>query len=297
MRSPPPLPPASPIQGTGDSETYKVDLNAYRLAYELSKPAIVIPAGSTSKAVTLTARNDYDDLPDAGVTFPLSNHPAKYVTPSTTTATKWVSKGTSTAPTITITDDDELGQVTGVSAVQKTRGGNRAGGAVVRWTKVANATGYVVEWKTGTQIYDSSRQLRRPATSTLTTFPPPASPSARPTTSGSTPPSPGSDQGLPSDEIQATYGAWLDISTTTISIQEGASTSYTIKLGGQPSTTTTLLLAATSTDPALSTTTLNYTTLNWTAPADPTPQHHDVDLLDHHLGYRPDRHRHRRRRL
>ena len=99
------------VKNTSNVTTgYKVDLNAYRQAYDLGSPTITISAGSTTGTATLTAQNDYNDLANQGLTLTQLAHP---------TGTKWLSKGT-TDPTLTITDDDELGQVTGVTAVQKT---------------------------------------------------------------------------------------------------------------------------------------------------------------------------------
>ena len=67
---------------------YKVNVNAYRRAYDLGSPTITIAAGATTNTATLTAQNDYNDLANATVTLTLATHPAD---------TKWISKGT--APT------------------------------------------------------------------------------------------------------------------------------------------------------------------------------------------------------
>ena len=174
---------------------YKVDLNVYRLAFDLSATTITIDAGDTTGTVTLTAQNDYNDLANQRLTLAQLAHP---------TGTKWIAKGT-TDPTLTINDDDELGQVTGVAAVQKTDAvGNPAAGATVSWTKVDDATGYVIEWKTGTQIYDSTRRLVAGDVASYdipgTNLTPGTTYDIRVYATKS-----GSDHGLPSDKVSETY--------------------------------------------------------------------------------------------
>ena len=223
------------IDGTGNDKVYKVDLNVYRRAYDLSALKVAIPAGDVTGVVTLTAQNDYNDLPDATSTLALLTHP---------TMTKWVSTGT-TDLQITITDDDELGQVTGVAVAQKTdAGGNLIGGATVSWTKVTGATGYVVEWKSGSQLYDTSRQVAAGNVASIEI-------SAASLSPGTTydvrvyATKSGSDHGLPSDEVSATYKGQLVFDKTALTIDEATSTnvatsSYTVKLSVQPGTTTTV---------------------------------------------------------
>ena len=226
------------IEGTGNSKTYKVDLGAYRRAYDLGNPAVIVAEGDTTGTETLTAQNDYNDLANATATLTLVTLP---------TDTDWISKGTGTAPTLTITDDDELGQVTGVAVVQKTdTAGNLAGGATVTWTKVTGATGYVVEWKSGTEVYDTSRRL---VAGDVATYDVPASN----LTPGQTydtrvyATKTGADHGLPSDEVDFTYKGWLVFSETSVTIAEPSSGTatgtYTVKLSAQPAATVTVTLS------------------------------------------------------
>ena len=239
---------------------YKVNVDAYRRAYDLGSPTITIDAGATTNTATLTAQNDYNDLANATVTPTLATHPAD---------TKWISKGTGTAPSMTITDDDELGQVTGVTAVQKTdAAGNLAGGATVSWTKVTGATGYVIEWKSGTEIYDSSRRL---VAGDVATYDIPASS----LTPGTTyyirvyATKSGADHGLPSGEVTLAYTGWLVFApvAASLSITEPASGTatgtYTVKLGSQPSATVTVALTrgadSSSDDPTFSPSSLTFT--------------------------------------
>ena len=255
---------------------YKVNVNAYRRAYDLGSPTITIAAGATTSTATLTAQNDYNDLANATPTLTLATHPAD---------TEWISKGTGTAPSMTITDDDELGQVTGVSVAQKTYKytengneidtGNPAGGATVSWTKVTGATGYVVEWKSGTEIYDSSRRL---VAGDVATYDIPASS----LTPGTTyyirvyATKSGADHGLPSGEVTLAYTGWLVFTpaAASLSITEPASGTatgtYTVKLSVQPSATVTVALTrgadSSSDDPTFSPSSLTFTggnTGNW----------------------------------
>ena len=224
------------IEGTGNSKTYKVDLGAYRRPYYLGNPAVIVAEGATTGTVTLTAQNDYNDLANASATLTIGTHP---------TDSDWISKGSGTAPGMTFTDDDELGQVTGVAIAQKTAVGNLGGGATVGWTKVTGATGYIVEWKSGTEIYDSSRRL---VAGDVATYDIPASNLAPGTaydirvyaTKS------GSDHGLPSDEVDFAYTGWLVFSETSVTIAEpstGTATgTYTVRLSSQPAAQVTVAL-------------------------------------------------------
>ena len=246
------------IQGTGNSKTYKVNLNAYRLPYDLGNPAVIVAEGATTGTETLTAQNDYNDLANATATLTLVTHP---------TDDDWISKGTGTAPSLTITDDDELGQVTGVSVVQKTgTAGNLAGGATVTWTKVTNATGYVIEWKSGTQIYDSSRRL---VAGDVATYDVPAS-NLTPGTAYDIrvyATKSNSDHGLPSDEISFTYTGWLVFDKTQVDITElatGTQTgTYTVALSAAPSSNVTVNLSYRVPQMTLDPSTITFNSTNW----------------------------------
>ena len=250
------------IEGTGGSKTYEVDVGAYRRTHALSSAGITIAAGSTTGTATFTARNDYNDFADHAELLALATHP---------TASDWISKGTGADPSITITDDDELGQVTGVSVVQATDAlGNPTGGATVSWTKVTGATGYTIEWKTGTEIYDSSRRLTAGDVATYVVpdsyLTPGTTYDIRVYATKS-----GADRGLPSDEVEATYTGWLVFTPTSLTVAEpktGTATgTYTVKLSGQPNAAVTVTLArgAGSTNSALtfSPSTLTFTTTDW----------------------------------
>ena len=246
------------IQGTGNSKTYKVNLNAYRLPYDLGNPAVIVAEGATTGTETLTAQNDYNDLANATATLSLATHP---------TDDDWISKGTGTAPSLTITDDDELGQVTNVSVVQKTgTAGNLAGGATVTWTKVTNATGYVIEWKSGAQIYDSSRRL---VAGDVATYDVPAS-NLTPGTAYDIrvyATKSNSDHGLPSNEISFTYTGWLVFDKTQVNITElvtGTQTgTYTVALSVAPSSNVTVNLSYRVPQMTLDPSTITFNSTNW----------------------------------
>ena len=246
------------IQGTGSSKTYKVNLDAYRWPYDLGNPAVIVAEGATTGTETLTAQNDYNDLANATATLSLATHP---------TDDDWISKGTGTAPSLTITDDDELGQVTGVSVVQKTgTAGNLAGGATVTWTKVTNATGYIIEWKSGAQIYDSSRRL---VAGDVATYDVPAS-NLTPGTAYDIrvyATKSNSDHGLPSDEISFTYTGWLVFDKTQVNITElvtGTQTgTYTVALSAAPSSNVTVNLSYRVPQMTLDPSTITFNSTNW----------------------------------
>ena len=96
-------------------------------SYTLGASSVTIPAGSTTaQTATLTAVNDY-----------IVNALTRY-TLTLTADSPWVTIGA--APTVTISDDDELTKPTGVRlSVDGTK-------IRVDWTQVTGATGYKVQW-------------------------------------------------------------------------------------------------------------------------------------------------------
>ena len=95
---------------------------------------------STAQEVTVTAVADEDTAND---TVTLTHSAA-----STDSAYNGI---TIAGVTVTVSDNDTA-QVTGVSV----KAGN--GHLAVSWTAVDNATGYKVQWKSGSEIYDTNRQ-------------------------------------------------------------------------------------------------------------------------------------------
>ena len=141
---------------------------------------------------------------------------------------------------------------------------------------MTGAAGYVVEWKTGTQIYDSARRLVAGDVAAYDI------PGAR-LTPGTTydvrvyATKIGSDHGLPSGEISATYKGLLVFTPTSLAVEEpetGTSTAtYTVALSVQPAASVTLNLSrgagsskTTPTNPTFSPSTLTFTTATWNTP-------------------------------
>ena len=117
--------------------------------YTLSTTTITFAAGTTtpSRAVTMTAVDDTIDQvsPDS-----------RSVSISTTTIDSYVVALNVTTPTITINDDDNVHKVTGVTAQ---RVGNSTTTARISWNVATGTDAYKVQWKSGTESYDSSRQV------------------------------------------------------------------------------------------------------------------------------------------
>ena len=134
---------------TGDTV---VHLDTFCHRFRLSAPAVTVAVGDTTGSVTLTALNNKDDDGNLAMTLSTSAHAAPG---------NWIAR-TSTIFPFTITDDDELAVTTGVAAAEV------SGDIKVDWTAVTGATGYVIEWKSGSQDYDSARQVTVSGGSTVT---------------------------------------------------------------------------------------------------------------------------------
>ncbi len=114
-----------------------------------SNRQIVIPHGLTSGTLTLTAVNNTTDASDANIDLSGSTADDRSVSVSAAN------------PTLGIRDDDELAQVAGVAVYP------RNASAFVTWQPVAGATGYVVQWKSGSDSYSTT--TRRTVISSATT--------------------------------------------------------------------------------------------------------------------------------
>ena len=134
---------------TGDTF---VHLDTFCERFRLSAPAVTVAVGDTTGSVTLTALNNKDDDGNLAMTLSTSAHAAPG---------NWIAR-TSTIFPFTVTDDDELAKTTGVTAAEL------SGDIKVDWTAVTGATGYVIEWKSGSQDYDSTRQVAVSGGSTVT---------------------------------------------------------------------------------------------------------------------------------
>ena len=127
--------------GAVRSSTVTVTLPTSASDYTLSSTTIVIPAGFSSGTATLTAVNNTTDAADLAVDLSTAAVDDRSVTVSAAN------------PTLTIKDDDELAQATGLVVHP------RNASAFVTWQPVTGATGYVVQWKSGSDSYsDTTRR-------------------------------------------------------------------------------------------------------------------------------------------
>ena len=224
---------------------------------------ITISAGSQSGSTTLTAVNNTTDAANYTKTMTLAAHPATIGT--TTTTDTWVTSGTS-HPTLTINDDDELTQVTGVTATQE------GTGVKVSWTKVTGATGYDIYWKSGTQSYDSTRKVTVAdvATHTIpqsgTRFVPGTTYTLQVRATKS-----GVDDGPASTAATVAFKAWVVVSATSVDVAEPSSGSttgtYTVKLSHAPTADVTVTITRKTgthqSRPAFSPSTLTFSSTTW----------------------------------
>ena len=206
-------------------------------AYTVSD--VTIAAGGTSGTQTLAAVNNYTDASNYSKVMTLATHPAK--TGGTTRTDTWVSKTTATDPVLNIVDDDELSQVTGVTASQE------GGGIRVNWTKATGATGYRLYWKSGTEVYADARHVT--AGDVATHLIPESGNRFAPGTTYTLmvqATKSGADYSQPSADATVAMKGWVVVSTTTVDVVEplaGAATgTYTVRLGTNPANDVTVTI-------------------------------------------------------
>ena len=270
---------ASPVTSTiisaALSRTQQVDVTITLAQsasdYTLSATTITIAAGATtgSTTVTATAVNNQDcGTGVCGVAAAADNV-------LTVTGTSNRTAVSVTGASLTIKDDDILAQVTGVKAEQITGGVDAdAGDARISWTKATGATGYVVQWKSGAQTYDSTRsvtvgdvaaaQIDRANFTLGTTY-----------TFRVYAIKTGYDDGTPSTDVTLAHKGWMIFNKTSLAVAEPETTgtatgTYTVKLGSQPTANVTLTLSrdtgsstTTPLNPTFSPSTLTFTSGNW----------------------------------
>ena len=206
---------------------------------------------STAQTVTVTAGNDAN-LTNDMVTL---THSAASTDPG-------YSGITIDSVVVTVADNDTA-QVTGVVVTS----GNA--GLLVNWAAVSNATGYKVQWKSGTQSYNTGdRQATITSGSTI-------SHTIAGLTNGTeytvrvTATRTGANDGPPSDEEMGTPGApGVTVSKSALMVTEEDTTgdTYTVVLNTQPTASVTVTVAGhAGTDVTLtpSSGTLTFTTANW----------------------------------
>ena len=279
-------------------------------AEETGTPAVPIAPGVTVSKTALTVTEQdttgdgytvvLDTEPTANVTVTVAGHAGTDVTPNPTTltftASNWDAAQTvtvtagndadTTDDTVTLThsaastdtgyggiaidevavtvSDNDTAQVTGVSVTS----GNAQ--LVVIWAAVDNATGYKVQWKSGSQDYNTgSRQFTVTSGSTAShTITGLANGteytvrvSATRTDANDGPPS-AEETGTPAVPIAP--GVTVSKTTLTVTEQDTAGDSYTVALDTEPTANVTVTVAGHSgTDVTPNPTTLTFTASNW----------------------------------
>ena len=206
---------------------------------------------NTYQTVTVTAAADTD----------LTNDTVE-LTHSATSADSAYNGITIAGVAVTVSDNDTA-QVMGVSV----KAGN--GQLAVRWTAVDNATGYKVQWKSGSEIYDTNRQATITSGSTTShTIPNLTNGVAYEVRVIAT--RTGANDGLPSAEVPGTPAMpttpGVTVLTTALTVTEEDTTgdSYTVVLGSQPTADVTVTVAGHSgTGVTPNPATLTFTTSNW----------------------------------
>ena len=267
---------ASPVTATtisaALSPVQKVDvvvtLGQLASAYTLSANTITIAAGAaastTNANVTATAVNNQKcGTGTCGVATPSDNS----LTIGGTPAQKWVD--VAGAP-LTIKDDDILAPVTGVTATQISGGLDAdAGDVTVSWTKVTGATGYVVQWKSGAQTYETTLSTRSVSLGDVAT----TQIDKLKFTIGTTytfrvyATKTGYDDGAPSADATLTSKGWMIFSKTSLSIAEPASgtatETYTVKLASQPTANVTVAIDYREPELIITPASVTFTSANW----------------------------------
>ena len=209
---------------------------------------------NTAQTVTVKAGNDEDTTNDT-VTL----------THSATSTDPGYGGVTIGSVVVTVTDNDTA-RVTGVTV---TSGNARL---VVNWVAVGNATGYKVQWKSGTQSYNTGNRQATITSGSTTSHPIPSLSNGTEYTVRVTATRTGASEGLPSAEVMETpevvTAAGVTVSTMALTVREQNATggTYTVVLGTQPTADVTVTVAGhAGTEVTLtpSSGTLTFTRTNW----------------------------------
>ena len=206
---------------------------------------------ATAQTVTVTAGNDADTTND---TVSLTHSAA-----STDTDYDGI---TVAGVTVTVNDNDTA-QVTGLTIEP----GNAQ--LAVEWTAVTNATGYEVQWKSGGQSYNNSRQATISSGSTTShTIPSLNNGTAYTVRVRAT--RTGANSGAYSAEVVKTpvmptaAGVTVSKSALTVTEQDSTGDSYTVVLDRLPTASVTVTVSGhVSTDVTPAPASLTFTTGNW----------------------------------
>ena len=208
----------------------------------------------TAQMVTVTAGNDADTTNDA-VTL---THSAA----STDTDYEGI---TGAGVTVTVNDNDTA-QVLGLMIEP----GNAQ--LVVTWTAVDNATGYLLQWKSGLEVFSTSDRQATVTSDSTTSHTIGSLTNDIEYTVQVTATRTGANDGPPSAEVKATPvlptapGVTASESTLTVTEEDATGASYTVALDTLPTADVTVTVAGhAGTEVTLSTATLTFTSLNWEA--------------------------------
>ena len=205
----------------------------------------------TAQEVTVTASDDADT---AGETVTLTHSAA---------STDSDYGGIAIAEVAVTVEDNDTAQVTGVTVDS----GNAQ--LVVGWDAVGNATGYRVQWKSGGQSYNNSRQATIASGSiTSHTIPSLANGTeytlrVRAVRTGANE-GPWSDNATGTPEVPTAPGVTLSKTALTVTEEDATGDSYTVVLDTLPTANVVVTVAGhAGTGVTLDTTTLTFTTVNW----------------------------------
>ena len=219
--------------------------------------------------MTVTAGNDADT---AGETVTLTHSAA---------STDSDYGGIAIADVTVTVEDNDTAQVTGVTVDS----GNAQ--LVVGWDAVGNATGYRVQWKSGGQGYNTSRQATIASGSTTShTIPSLANGTeytlrVRAVRTGANE-GPWSDDATGRPEVPTAPGVTLSKTALTVIEEDATGDSYTVVLDTLPTASVTVTVAGhAGTDVTATSTPLTFTTVNWsTAQAVTVTAADDADTAD-----------------
>ena len=223
----------------------------------------------TAQEVTVTASDDADT---AGETVTLTHSAA---------STDSDYGGIAIADVTVTVEDNDTAQVTGVTVDS----GNAQ--LVVGWDAVGNATGYRVQWKSGGQGYNNSRQATIASGSTRNhTIPSLANGTeytlrVRAVRSGANE-GPWSDNATGTPEVPVAPGVTLSKTALTVIEEDATGDSYTVVLDTLPTAGVVVTVAGHSgTDVTATSTPLTFTTVNWeTAQTVTVTAGNDADTAD-----------------
>ena len=273
-------------------------------------PAVPIAPGVTVSTTALTVTEQdttgdgytvvLDTEPTANVTVTVAGHAGTDVTPDPTTLT-FTTSNWNTAQTVTVTAgddadttddsvtlthsaastdtdysgitiagvvvtvrDNDTAQVTGVSVAS----GNAR--LVTNWTAVDNATGYKVQWKSGSQGYNTGSRQSTVTSGTTTSHTITGLANGTEYTVRVSATRTDANDGPPSAEAKGTpavpIAPGVTVSTTALTVTEQDTTggSYTVVLDTEPTATVTVTVAGhAGTDVTRTPGTLTFTTSNW----------------------------------